>query len=55
MNEIKKKKDLKTIEGYENINIDAKYGFKTTEKGEKVHRAILDAIYINLIEQKSEK
>lgn len=47
--------DPKTITGYDKMNIDAGFGFKTTEKGEKVHRAILDAIYTNLVQGKIEK
>ena len=47
--------DPKTIKRYDKMNIDGGFGFKTTTKGEKVHRAILDAIYINLIEGKIEK
>lgn len=41
--------DPKTIEEY------GGFRFKTTLKGEKVHRAILDAIYYNLIEGKIER
>ena len=47
--------DPKTIEGYDKMKIDGGFGFKTTIKGEKVHRAILDAIYNNLIEGKIER
>jgi hypothetical protein len=47
--------DPKTIEGYDKLKIDVGFGFKTTLKGEKVHRAIIDAIYNNLIEGKIEK
>ncbi len=43
--------DPKTIEGYEKMNIHGGFGIKTTLKGEKVHRAIIDAIYINLVEK----
>jgi len=44
--------EVSTMEGITREQREKGIGFKTTEKGEKIHRAIVDAIYRDLIQNR---